>query len=119
MQVAFVGVESTSNTVSVGTEMSYTIDASASYDIDYPSSQSMFSFVWDCPGLMTCSGTGPRLTITKQMRQTASLNGIGSTFAVQVQIYSPYKKSSIVGLNIVIERQNISQCISLQAANSD
>lgn len=40
LQVVFVKIDSNSNTVSVGTEMSYTIDASASYDPDYPSSQS-------------------------------------------------------------------------------
>ena len=40
LQVAFVGIDSNPNTVSVGTEMSYIIDASASYDPDYPSSQS-------------------------------------------------------------------------------
>jgi hypothetical protein len=105
--------------VNVGQESSVTLDASASYDADFPDSGSQFTFMWTCPSEMSgCDGIKSTLTISKAMRVAVGYNNIGSTFRIGVQIYSPRKQSALTYVTVNVIKQIYKDCMTVTLENS-
>lgn len=104
-------------TAQVGTESTFVIDATSTYDPDSPGSG--LTFIWTCPtGVFGCNRQSPTLAVSKAMRVQAGLNQVGSTFSVMLQVYSSTKVSEIFTLTLSIVKQNYTLCMQVKLQNS-